>query len=200
MISNDDVMQEIGRAVKTNRDIDILFKNRADEGVSTYRGGQLAGIVPVAKLGRFLNDFMTNMASTLNPLLNSWKKARKSKIKCVIAVRKILTKINECTVEGFGPYKKKKFAEFLILCGLGGVWGHWNESWLNILSDVWPFPSNSAKVAKKIFNGRLRKDLQRSAVVALLRCFRHHKYLSFPALIAQLCFWSEQENGRVDWM
>ena len=199
MISNESVMRDIGPRVKRGVDLDSLFQQRAKDGLATFRGGQFAGSITVAKLGKFLARFMATVRDELCKLLLQWSKAGKSKVKCVAIVRQILTCINSNPVKGFGPYKRKKFAEFVVLVGLGGVWGHYEQNWIKYLSDLWPFPNNSSAMLTVVFP-RIKPSQRRAGVVALLRCLRHHKHFTFSGLIAQLCFWGEQKNGRIDWM
>ena len=199
MISNDAVMKTIGKRIKRNENLDALFKNREDCGLATFRGGQFAGSVSVAELSIFLRTFMNKMRNELCPLLYQWSDSKRSKSRCVLIVRQILTRINICRIAGFGPYKRKKFAEFLILVGIGKIWGNFEQSWIRYLADVWPVPSNSATMLKEIFPS-IKAKQRRSGIVALLRCLRHHKHLNFPCVIAQLCFWSEQRNGRINWL
>ena len=199
MISNGSVMEDIGKRVKVGADLDTLFRQRAKDGLATFRGGQFAGSITVAQLGKFVTSFMAALREELCPLLLQWSQVGKSKIKCVKIVRQILEGIHSCRVSGFGPYKKKRFAEFLVLVGIGGIWGHFDETWIIYLSDVWPFPTNSASMLKRIFP-RIKTKQRRGGIVALLRCLRHHKHFNFSTVIAHLCFWSEQENGRINWM
>ena len=91
------------------------------------------------------------MRGKLAPLLEQWSQAGKSKVTCVKIVRQILKHIGGCTTSGFGPYKKNKFAEFLIMIGIGKVWGYYQETWIGYLSDLWPFPTKSNIMLKCIF-------------------------------------------------
>ena len=107
MISNEAVMEDIGERVKRGTNLDDLFKQRSKDGLATFRGGQFAGSVTVANLGKFLTLFIKSMRGKLAPLLEQWSQAGKSKVTCVKIVRQILKHIGGCTTSGFGPYKKK---------------------------------------------------------------------------------------------
>ena len=102
MISNEVVMQDIGMKVKRNADLDALFKQRANDGLATFRGGQFAGTIVVAQLGEFLESFMSEMRHKLCPLLWQWSMAGKSKIKCISIIRQILTLAAASRIPGFG--------------------------------------------------------------------------------------------------
>ena len=74
---------------------------------------------------------------------------------------------------------------------------HFQQEWLNDLRCEWPVPSNSVNNLKLIFPGIVNS---RSGVVALLRGLKDPRCFTFPVIVAQLCFWSEQRNGRIDWL
>ena len=73
---------------------------------------------------------------------------------------------------------------------------HFQQEWLNDLRCEWPLPDNSVKNLKLIFPGIVN---YRSGVVALLRGLKDSQHFTFPVIVAQLGFWSEQRNGRIDW-
>ena len=73
---------------------------------------------------------------------------------------------------------------------------HFQQEWLNDLRCEWPVPTNSVNNLKLIFPGIVN---YRSGVVALLRGLKDSRHFTFPVIVAQLCFWSEQRNGRIDW-
>ena len=199
MISNEAVMEEIGEDIKTKRIayLRTMFKHRSEEGRATFRGGQFAGAVPVADLADALAEFCDKALAKLTPRLLEWQAAGQDRTKCVNATRAVLEIINTCDVYGFGKYKQKKFAEFLILAAMGDVLSlHFQQAWLNDLRCEWPLPDNSVKNLKLIFPGIVN---YRSGVVALLRGLKK-SHITFPVIVAQLCFWSEQRNGRIDWL
>ena len=122
MISNEAVMEYIGKQVAAGKCLDDLFQKRSSDGLA---GGQFTAYVTLAELGKSLTSFMTDMSAMLSPLLFQWSRARKSRVQCILIVRRILKHINACTTSGFGPYKKKRFVEFVVVVGIGGVWGHY---------------------------------------------------------------------------
>ena len=200
MISNEAVMKDIGQDVKTRRIdyLDNMFKRRKDEGRPTFRGGQFAGAVSVDKLATALREFCHNALRLLSPHLLQWQKAGRDRSRCVAALRAILSHINSIDVYGFGVYKKKKFAEHMVLAAMGNVFSlHFEQHWLNDLNDIWPIPDNSAANLELIFQGICN---HRAGIVALLRGLRKSHSYTFPSIVAQLCFWSEQRNGRINWL
>ena len=200
MISNEAVMAEIGEQVKHSRfdSLDRMFKEKSVQQLPTFRAGQFAGAVSVSDLAKVLKDFCIYMAPKVRPLFDEWRNARKRKVCCVIAFRKLLQVIGSCTVYGFGPYKKTKFAEFLTLAAMAKMHGlYFEQRWLNALSDVWPIPDNSKANLARIFPGVLN---HREGIIALLRGLRKQQHFTFPTIVAQLCFWSEQRNGRLSWL
>ena len=175
-----------------------MFQQRSAEGKPTFRGGQLTGAVKVADLAEALAEFCEKALHKLTPCFLQWQQAGQNRAKCVRATRAVLDIINTCDVYGFGKYKRKKFAEFLILAAMGNVLSlHFQQAWLNDLRCEWPLPDNSIKNLKLIFPGIVN---YRSGVVALLRGLQKSIYFTFPVIVAQLCFWSEQRNGRIDWL
>ena len=177
--------------------LDAMFKQRKAEGKSTFRGGQFAGVVTVEDLATALAEFCEKTLTKVTPRLVDWQKADQDRTKCIEATRAILEVIKNCGVYGFGKYKQKKFAEFLILAAMGNVLSlHVKQEWLNDLRSDWPVPTNSIENLKLIFPGIIN---YRSGVVALLRGLKASHRFTFPVIVAQLCFWSEQRNGRIDW-
>ena len=145
-----------------------------------------------------MRAFCDKAVHLLTPHFLAWQKAHQNRSRCVTALRAILTDIEGIGVYGFGRYKRKKFAEFLVLAAMGNVLSlHFKEEWLNDLSDVWPIPDNSVRNLKIFFPG-IRE--YRSGIIALLRGLRHSRSYTFPVIVAQLCFWSEQRNGRINWL
>ena len=155
-------------------DLQKLFQKRKEENKPTFRGGQFAGAVPVSGLACALREFCQKFLRKLTPHILQWQEARKDRCRCVRALRNILSSIENIRVFGFGVYKRKKFAEFLVLAAMANVYSlHFEEQWLNDLCDVWPIPSNSKKNLSKIFLGI--RDYH-EGIIALLR------WLFFPIL------------------
>ena len=73
---------------------------------------------------------------------------------------------------------------------------HFKQEWLNDLRSEWPVPTTAIRNLELIFPGIIN---YRSGVVALLRGLNASRRFTFPVIVAQLCFWSEQRNGRIDW-
>ena len=200
MISNAAVLEEIGEDLKTRR-IDYLenmFKQRRKDKKSTFRGGQCPGAVKVEGLAHALGEYCDKCLRKLAPFLLAWQEAGADQQGCVRQVRQILLLNEKAKVYGFGCYKRKKFAEFLVVAAMGNVFGlHFEEEWLSYLSDLWPIPSNSVTNLKRIFPGIRNR---RAGIVALKRGLRKSRFITFSAVVAQLCFWSEQRNGRINWL
>ena len=55
MISNEAVMEDIGKRVKQGTNLNDLFKERAKAGVATFRGGQFAGQSPLESVAAHLD-------------------------------------------------------------------------------------------------------------------------------------------------
>ena len=200
MISNEVVLLEIGKEVQTRRRdyLDNMFKQRRKDHKSTFRGGQFAGAVKVEDLSHALDEYCQKCLRKVTPFLTAWKEARTDRQRCVVQVRNILQLHEEVKVFGFGCYKRKKFAEFLVLAAMANVYGvHFEEQWLNSLSDIWPIPENSLANLERIFPD-IHKP--RAGIVALMRGLRHSRYHTFSSVVAQLCFWGEQRNGRINWL
>ena len=200
MVSNEAVLQEIGKDIQTRRIdyLDKLFKQRRKDHKSTFRAGQFAGVVKVDDLAHALDEYCQKCLRKVTPFLTAWKEAKTDRQRCVVQVRNILELHEEATVFGFGTYKRKKFAEFLVLAGMANVYGvHFEEQWLNSLSDIWPIPDNSLANLKRIFPD-IHKP--RAGIVALMRGLRHSGFHTFATVVAQLCFWGEQRNGRINWL
>ena len=200
MISNEAVLLEIGKDIQTRRIdyLDKLFKQRRKDHKSTFRAGQFAGVVKVDDLAHALDEYCQKCLRKVTPFLTAWKEAKTDRQRCVVQVRNIVELHEEVKVFGFGCYKRKKFAEFLVLAGMANVYGvHFEEQWLNSLSDIWPIPDNSLANLKRIFPD-IHKP--RAGIVALMRGFRHSRFHTVASVVAQLCFWSEQRNGRINWL
>ena len=200
MVSNEAVLQEIGKDIQTRRIdyLDKLFKQRRKDHKSTFRAGQFAGVVKVDDLAHALDEYCQKCLRKVTPFLTAWKEAKTDRQRCVVQVRNIVELHEEVKVFGFGCYKRKKFAEFLVLAGMANVYGvHFEEQWLNSLSDIWPIPDNSLANLKRIFPD-IHKP--RAGIVALMRGLRHSGFHTFSSVVAQLCFWSEQRNGRINWL
>ena len=175
-----------------------MFRQRKKDHKSTFRGGQFAGAVKVEDLARALGEYCQKCLRKLTRFLMAWKKAKKDRQRCIVQVHNILQLHEEVKVYGFGRYKRKRFAEFLCLASMANVYGlHFEEQWLNSLSDIWPIPDNSLVNLKRIF-----PDINnpRAGIVALMRGLRHGRFHTFSSVVAQLCFWSEQRNGRINWL
>ena len=206
MISNEAVMSEIGAEVK-DKDFEYLeklFLRRKEQGCATYRGGQRAGRIRVEELAGALQTFCDQAVGLFTPYFDMWRSARCERTYCVAALRGILLHLANLELFGFGAYKKKRFAECLVLAAFGGVYNlYFKEEWLNDVADVWPLPKNSLDNLKLIFPGlakvRNEKQSSRACIVALLRALRHCRGYTFPSIVAQLCWWSEQRNGRINW-
>ena len=207
MISNEAVMSEIGAEVK-DKDFEYLeklFLRRKEQGCATYRGGQRAGRIRVEELAGALQTFCDQAVALFTPYFDMWRSARCERTYCVAALRGILLHLANLELFGFGAYKKKRFAECLVLAAFGGVYNlYFKEEWLNDVADVWPLPKNSLDNLKLIFPGLAKvrnaeKQSSRACIVALLRALRHCRGYTFPSIVAQLCWWSEQRNGRINW-
>ena len=86
----------------------------------------------------------------------------------------------------------------MVLAAMGNVFSlHFEENLLNDLSDIWPIPYNSVANLELSFPG-IRNH--RAGIIALLRGLRKSRGYSFPSIVAQLCFWSDKHNGRINWL
>ena len=73
---------------------------------------------------------------------------------------------------------------------------HFKQEWLNDLRSEWPVPTTAIRNLELIFPGIVD---YRSGVVALLRGLKESRHLTFPVIVAQLCFWSAQRSGEIEW-
>ena len=145
-----------------------------------------------------LQAFCQKVSPKLRATFITWTQAGKERLPCVRAVRHILSVVETNAVFGFGPYKRKKFAEFLVLAAMAYVPGlHFDQRWLNDLSDIWPIPVNSKESLAYIYPGITN---HRKSIVTRLKGLRKHRHFTFPVVVAQLCCWSEQRNCRINWM
>jgi hypothetical protein len=183
-----------------------LVKQRADEAIPTYRGGQFAGALTVKELGGGLIEFMDTLAPDVIIHMKKWDCASNDE-EVTHALRSIIQRIDQAVsakpaeVYGFGLYKGKRFCELLVLGGMAGVLEmRCGPGILDACADIWPLPVNSKEMLQLIFPTAVEFGLVREGIVALKRSLRTSGKYSLPLLVAQLCFWGQQDAGLLDWL
>ena len=207
MISNEVVFLDTSAEAKEEdfECLDSMFAHWKQQGFVSYGGGQRAGRIGVDELLGALQKFCDQALGVLAPYFDKWRKARRRRTYCVKTLRGILTCLSNLELSGFGDVEKKRFAECLVMAAFGRVYNlYFKEEWLNDLADLWPLPNTALANLKLIFPGlpkiRNEKQSHRACIVALLRALRKGSCYTFPCIVVQLCWWSEQRNGRLDWM
>ena len=101
-------------------------------------------------------------------------------------------------VQGVSRYKAKRIFEMIQLVCCGGVADLYMEpSDVHALHVVYPLPNNSANALQLIFPSAKDELSQRHGLRLLEKAFMHSDTY---CLVAQLCFWTEQMKGKIQYM
>ena len=122
--------------------------------------------------------------------------ARREGLYAICMALKRITDSN--LVQGVGRYKAKRIFGMIQLACIGGVADlYMVPSDVHALHVVYPLPDNSAKALQRIFPDATDELSQRHGLRLLEKTFKRSDTY---CLMAQLCFWTEQMVGYIQYM
>ena len=168
-----------------------------------YRGGQHPGAVARDALAESMQEFEDKLGQTLCRHLKGLDRTATASQRSLglFKCARYLTESAENkppTVYGLSIYKAKKIMEMIILIGYSasGPWVLLQGDNLRSLTGAYPVPKNSADALKSMFPHIRNQCEYREAIRILER--QLHK-TNVVVIVAQLCFWRENEAGILNW-
>ena len=177
-------------------------------GQPVFRGGQRPGL-PIERVAGAVQELRTHAVDVplalarlrttcgqnskpVRPDIN----ARRDGLYVICMALKRIT--DSKLVQGVSRYKAKRIFEMIQLVCSGGVADLYMEpSDVHALHAVYPLPSNSANALQLIFPSAKDELSQRHGLRLLEKAFKRS---DIYCLVAQLCFWTEQMKGKIQYM
>ena len=180
-----------------------------EAGQPVFRGGQRPGL-PIERVAGAVQELGTHAVDVplalarlrttcgqdskpVRPDIN----ARREGLYVICMALKRIT--DSKLVQGVSRYKAKRIFEMIQLACCGGVADLYMEpSDVHALHAVYPLPDNSANALQLIFPSAKDELSQRHGLRLLEK--KAFKRSDIYCLVAQLCFWTEQMKGKIQYM
>ena len=168
-----------------------------------YRGGQHPGTIAPLSVVDMVKRVVEHQSLKAIPHLASLRagggevvSSRRAAVRAII--KDVAALEHNKDFSGLSNYKCKRICEIILLAAYGGIYGlHAEQADLRVIVDIYSLPKNSMTALKRIFPSATSPALQREGLRVLQRLDYRWDMCS---LVAMLCFWTEQESGKVQWM
>ena len=195
----DDLSTDIGRIIAAK--------------LPVYRGGQRPGnIAPdqvAAKIKEIDSEVGDSLAASLLKLSSQWCDDQQVYVTPSISSRRegileiigaIQTTVQKSVVLGLSRYKGKRIVEMLLLAAYGGLAGLYAvPEDLRVVHGFYLLPDNSMTALNDIFPCA-RSEAQKREALRLLQKTLKPCHFDVAVLVAMLCFWTEEKNGKIHYL
>ena len=179
--------------------------SRHAAGLSVFRGGQRPGLSRLRVAGAVHElcaqapEIPLAMAKLKRKeLVFPTESARRDGLYAVCVALKRITDAK--LVKGVSSYKAKRIFEMIQLACYGGVGDlYMHSSDLRSLHAVYPMPTNSISALRRIFPTAMTELSQRHGIRLLQKTLKPGN-TGIGCIVAQLCFWTEQMIGKIQYL
>ena len=194
------------------KDLQAEIQDMVNAGMPIYRGGQRPGAIPLLEIPTAIKAIDKAVGSLLVPgLLKLVGRSRNDLGECekadvnvrrhallqIIGTMKNL--VDNKAVRGISQYKCKRILEMILLACYTGLAGLYAEpSDLRVVHSVYPLPRSSVRALTAIFPSA-RSERQKRSCLRLLQKTLKPGVLDVSMIVAQLCFWREEQDGKLQY-
>ena len=192
------------------KDLQAEIQDMVNAGVPIYRGGQRPGAIPLTEIPTAVEaidkavgclmvpGLLRLMRTSTNDLgereLPDVNERRQGLLEIIGRMNDL---VDNKAVLGISHYKCKRIVEMILLACYAGLAGLYAEPTdLRVIHGVYPLPTNSSTALTMIFPSA-RSGKQKRYCLRLLQKTLKPGVFDVAMIIAQLCFWREEQDGKV---